>query len=159
MLGFIIGVLFLFYIYFGYRFLKKMEDIQCKCAVEKKEFQNLKKWLNIVVGTYVAAFVVVIWIMWAEKNQSISISSILVVILVFLVIINIFRVLYARKMYLFIRLLERTNCECSENMQRELNHFLSLFFIVYKSLYLLILFYLLVHFKKTKSLTKLFKKK
>ena len=150
-LGFVITVLFIYYIFTGYRFLRIMNDINCKCAIEHNEYKNLQKWIKIVIGTYVVAFIIA---MWASMKKNIAVSSVLIVLFVLMIIIDVCRIFYARKMDLYVHFLADTNCECSKNVYREFNQTFSLFFIIYKSLGLLVLFYILANFNKMQPLLK-----
>ena len=150
-LGIIIFLLIIYYIFTGYKFLKTMNDINCKCALEHDEYKNLQKWIKIVIGTYIVAFFIA---MWANMKKNISASSVLIVLFVFIIIIDVCRIFYARKMDLYVHFLANSKCECSKNMYREFNRTFSLFFIIYKSLGLLVLFFILANFNKMQPLFK-----
>ena len=45
-LGFVITILFIYYIFTGYRFLRIMNDINCKCAIENDEYNKLQKAIS-----------------------------------------------------------------------------------------------------------------
>ena len=150
-LGFVITILLIYYIFTGYRFLRIMNDINCKCALEHEEYKNLQKWIKIVIGTYIVAFVAAIW---AKLEKNISIYSVVLVLFVLMIIIDVCIVFYARKMDLFVHFLADTNCECSKNLYREFNQTFSLFFIIFKSLRLLVLFFIIANFNKVQPLLK-----
>jgi hypothetical protein len=57
MLSYIIFGLIIYYIYTGYSFLNHMEEIKCACATEHEDFQGLKLWIRIIIGTYVAGLI------------------------------------------------------------------------------------------------------
>ena len=155
MLKFIVLGLIIYYIYTGYSFLKHMEEIKCTCATEHEDFQGLKRWVKIVIWTYVIGFlagVVAIFKLKSNLKKNMPIAGILLLFLIVGFILNMGRIYYSRKMDLFSNALAQTKCECSKHPYREFNRFFAILHVIYNSLTLMILFILLINFKKIKPM-------
>ena len=158
MLKYIILGLMVYYIYTGYSFLNHMEKIKCSCATEHKDFQGLKLWIKIVIGSYVIGLIfggIALFKVKYNLKNNLPLAGVFLFLLVLGFFLNLGRVYYARKMDLFSNYLAQTKCKCSKNSQREFNRFFSILSVIYHSLNLFILFLGLVNFKKLKPFLKM----
>ena len=151
MIGYIILGLIIYYIYTGYSFLKYLEKVKCECATSHEDFQGLKRWVKLVIWTYVIGFfagiIAIFKLKWNLRNNM-SISGIFLLLFFIAFILNLGRIYYSRKMDIFSNALVQTKCECSNHPYREFNRFFSILHVIYNSLNLMFIFVLLINFKK-----------
>ena len=146
-------LIFILYFYAGWRYLRLLKKNCCKCAVHEPNYQKLEKWIQIVIGTYILAFIFSIGITTYNKKPFTN-SNLILIALLFTVLIEVFRVIYSYYMIKFTTNLHNDKCDCSKGDLQELNYYFSFFHIGYKSFLLLAIFYFLFNYKKMIPLLK-----